>query len=48
MCKNFLYFAENLLQLDFVGYLAEYQSVKACFRAVFGYAIATKIHVKEY
>jgi len=48
MCKNFLYFAKNLLQLDFMHYLAECQSVKACFRAILGYAIATKMHVKEY
>ena len=41
MCKDFLYFAENLLQWGFVCYLTEYQCVKACFRAVLGYAIAT-------
>ena len=47
-CKDFLYFAENLLQLNFVYYLTEYQNVKARFRAILGYAIATKMHVKEY
>ena len=31
-----------MLQLDFAHYLTEYQNVKACFRAVLGYAIATK------
>jgi hypothetical protein len=47
MCKDFLYFAENLLQLDFVCYLAEYQSVKVHFEAILGYAIATKKQCKQ-
>ena len=41
MCKDFLYFAENLLQWGFVCYLTEYQNVRARFEAILGYAIAT-------
>jgi len=41
-------FCQKFVAIEFCHYLADFQSVKACFRAILGYAIATKIHVKEY